>query len=236
MSLSSPSHPVDLRRVNQQVAGLSLDDFLAWAWAEYGAGLVQVTSLGPTGIVVLDHLLRHAPAVRVITVDTDFLFPETQALMTQIEARFGIRLDVHRTALTPLAQAERFGPRLWEFDPDTCCHERKVKPLTAALTGAHAWISGLRRDQSTGRAATPLVDWDLRHHMVKLNPLAGWSASRVWAYIRTHDLPYNRLHDQGYASIGCTHCTHVATGGDERSGRWQNRGKTECGLHLQPRV
>lgn len=232
----SPSTVADLRGLNQELAGLSLDNLLRWARAEYGAGLVQVTSLGPTGMVILDHLMRIAPDVRVVTVDTGFLFAETYELIQATEQRYGLTLEVHRSPLSPVTQTELYGPRLWEHDPDACCHERKVKPLAAALTGARAWISGLRRDQSSGRAATPLIDWDTRHGMVKLNPLATWNASRVWAYIHAHDLPYNRLHDQGYASVGCTHCTRAAsTATDERSGRWQQGAKTECGLHISAR-
>ena len=225
----------DLRVANQELAHLTLDSFLTWALSIFGEEMAQVTSFGPAGIVVLDHLARLHPGIRVITIDTNFLFPETYQLWEEIERRYAITLEVRRAATTPAMQTEYYGPRLWELEPDVCCHVRKVTPLADALTGLRAWIAGLRRDQSTSRAGTMLVDWDHRHGLYKLNPLAMWPKARVWHYLRTHDLPYNKLHDQGYASVGCTHCTRPAVDDDERAGRWQGQVKSECGLHLGTR-
>ena len=227
---------VDYAALNAQLAPLALADFLRWSTITFGERLVQVTSFGPTGVVILDHLVKINPDVAVTTIDTGFLFPETYALWETVERRYGIRLTVIRPELTPSEQERLLGPMLWELEPDVCCHERKVKPMAAAVAGQHAWITGLRRDQSGARSQTPLVAWDARYELFKLSPLANWSKDDVWSYIRAHDLPYNVLHDRGYSSIGCTHCTRLpASAEDERSGRWQGRMKTECGLHLPAR-
>jgi phosphoadenosine phosphosulfate reductase len=109
-----------------------------------------------------------------------------------------------------------------------CCNVRKVQPLTAHLQGLDAWISGLRRDQSAGRANTPKLDWDRKHGLWKLNPLADWTERDVWSYLVANDVPYHPLHDRGYSSIGCTHCTHP---GGDRAGRWAGTDKIECGIH-----
>jgi phosphoadenosine phosphosulfate reductase len=122
---------------------------------------------------------------------------------------------------------------LWAVDPDACCEIRKVEPNRRALAGKRAWISGIRRDQSSTRADTDIVQWDEKFGLVKINPLASWTESQVWSYILEHDVPYNELHDRGYPSIGCTNCTKpVAAGDDPRSCRWQGFDKTECGLHV----
>ena len=125
-------------------------------------------------------------------------------------------------------QAAEYGDALWARDPDACCGLRKVSPLTQALSTVDAWISGLRRDQSPERAGTRKLAWDEAHGVWKLNPLADWTERDVWRYIVEHDLPYHPLHDQGYASIGCVHCTSP---GNDRVGRWAGSAKTECGLH-----
>jgi len=129
-------------------------------------------------------------------------------------------------------QAEVHGEALWERKPDLCCAIRKVEPLARALGGLDAWVTGMRRDQSPTRADAPKVGWDDGHELWKASPLADWDDERCWGYIRERDLPYNALHDRGYASIGCTHCTAPGAG---REGRWAGLEKTECGLHVVPR-
>ena len=127
-------------------------------------------------------------------------------------------------------QAARFGDELWNRDPDACCGLRKVTPLQRALDGVDCWVAGVRRAQSSTRAGSPKFAWDERHGLWKAAPLADWSERDVWDYIARNDVPYNELHDQGYPSIGCTHCTKPASAG--REGRWAGQDKTECGLHV----
>lgn len=231
-TFSLPRQGAALEALNQELETLSLDAFLRWSLDTFGARIAHVTSFGPTGVVILDHLMRLEPAARVITLDTDFLFEETYDLWQAIRRRYGVRIHVVKARLTPADQAVLYGPTLWENDPDRCCDLRKVQPMAEALAGLDAWYTGVRRDQAGTRAVTPLVGWDTRYGLYKLSPLANWSRQRVWNYIHDHDVPYNRLHDQGYTSIGCTHCTRLpANPDDERSGRWHGQAKTECGLH-----
>jgi len=121
---------------------------------------------------------------------------------------------------------------LWERDPDRCCEMRKVQPLRAALAGADAWITALRRDQTPDRANASMLEHDQKFGLVKINPLVEWTAQDVRDYVREHDVPFNPLHEQGYPSIGCAPCTSpVQAGESPRAGRWRGKGKTECGIH-----
>ena len=234
---SSPSTlPLDsaaLDELNRRFAGRPADELIAWAAAEYRGRLAVSCSFGgTTGMVLLDLALRIDPSIAVVYVDTGFLFPETHATVAAVRERYGVEPLAFRPELSPAAQARMHGPALWERDPDACCEVRKVRPMRAALAGFSAYLTGLRRDQASTRQETPLVQWDAKFGLVKLNPLAEWTEHDVWAYIAAHDLPYNPLHDQGYPSIGCTNCTRpVAAGEDPRAGRWSGTDKVECGLH-----
>jgi phosphoadenosine phosphosulfate reductase len=176
----------------------------------------------------MDMLLRIEPSARFFTLDTDLLFEETYDTWRALEQRFDIEIDVFR-GMSLGEQAMRHGDKLWARDPDACCGIRKVTPLQNALSDVDCWVAGLRREQSKTRRESKKIDWDLRHGLWKANPLADWSERDVWNYIAQHDLPYNPLHDRGYPSIGCTHCTLPAAEG--RQGRWAEAEKTECGLH-----
>jgi len=177
--------------------------------------------------VLLDMLLEQDPKARVFALDTHVLFPETYGVWREIERRYGIRIEVFEGPSLG-RQAATHGDRLWESNPDLCCSIRKIGPLGNALSGLDGWFTGVRRDQSASRADTPKLGWDDRHELWKASPLADWTDDDVWAYIRERELPVNPLHERGYASIGCTHCTAPGTG---REGRWVGTGKTECGLH-----
>jgi phosphoadenosine phosphosulfate reductase len=233
-SISSPFNAQsDFSHINNYFEQRSMNELLQWSLSTFGDKVAQVTSFGPTGMVVLDHLAKLSPGIRIITLDTEFLFDETYALWEEVQRRYPIQLDIRRPALSPEAQAKKYGPKLWQVSPNWCCYLRKVLPLDDVMQGLAAWITGLRRDQSTTRAHLALVGWDAKYDVVKINPLANWTRSQVWSYILEHKVPYNSLHDQGYASIGCTHCTQPTTDmADERSGRWQGNQKTECGIHL----
>lgn len=209
-------------------------DILRWAAITYGSRLALVTSFQPTGIVTAHMLSEIAPRTPVLTIDTGLLFPETYQLMDALEARLNINLRRVRPRCSVEQQAAVRGPALWQRDPDTCCRLRKVEPLNAALTGFDAWIAGLRRDQSSGRAHVPVMKEDSqRPGMLKLAPLATWTEDMVWSYIHAYDLPYNELHDRGYPSIGCWPCTQpVQPGDDKRAGRWSGHAKTECGINI----
>ncbi len=178
--------------------------------------------------VLLDMLLEREPRARVFTLDTHLLFPETYAFWAATERRYGIEVEVF-SGPSLGRQAATHGDALWDRDPELCCSIRKVAPLARALAGLDGWITGLRRDQSATRAVTPKITWDERHGLWKASPLADWSDADVMAYLDERELPINPLHDRGYASLGCTHCTRP---GDGRDGRWAGMAKTECGLHV----
>lgn len=216
----------------------SPEAIVAWALRRFaGRELVLSTSFGMEGCALIDMVARHGVPVRVIWLDTGFLFPETHALRERMEARYShLRFERHGTSLTPDAQAERFGPELWRRDPNRCCALRKVEPMRTALAGVDVWLAGLMRSQSPQRSALRVVEWDWSYGLLKVSPLAAWDRARVWDYVRAHDVPYNELHERGYPSLGCTHCTAPVPGAGpvkySRSGRWSGTGKTECGLHF----
>jgi len=169
-----------------------------------------------------------------------FHFAETYALRDRMAARYPqLRFESHGTTLTPEAQAERYGPELWRRDPDRCCAIRKVEPMERALAGVDVWITGLTRSQSAARSAIRVVEWDWKYDLLKVTPLATWDRARVWDYVRSHDVPYNELHERGYPTVGCTHCTRPVPGAGpgeySRTGRWVGTDKTECGLHMDGR-
>ncbi|HKU61642.1 MAG TPA: phosphoadenylyl-sulfate reductase [Gemmatimonadales bacterium] len=216
---------------------------VAWMLERFvGRELVLTTSFGMEGCALIDMVAAHRRPVRVVYLDTMFLFPETYRLRDRMAARYPhLRFENRGTSLTPDEQERLFGPELWRRDPDACCRLRKVEPMRAALAGVDVWVTGLTRSQSASRAALEVVAWDWQYQLVKVNPLAGWTRAQVYDYVRRHEVPYNELHERGYPSIGCTHCT-VAVPGSElgeysREGRWTGEHKTECGLHrITPRV
>jgi phosphoadenosine phosphosulfate reductase len=199
---------------------LDAHEVLEHAVREHHPRLAVACSFQKEATVIVDLILRIEPRARIITLDTGVLFPETYETWRRVEERYGIEIEAHRG---------RRVDGLWAEDPDGCCAMRKVEPLDAALAECDAWITGLRRDQSELRAGTPKLGWDIRHELWKYAPLAGWTEKDVWRYIGEHELPYNPLHDQGYASIGCTPCTVAGSG---REGRWTGTAKLECGLHV----
>jgi phosphoadenosine phosphosulfate reductase len=206
---------------------LDAREVLAWAVEHHHPRLAAACSFQKEASVILDLLLGIEPQARFFTLDTGLLFAETYETWRRVEERYGVKVEVYE-GISVEQQAAEYGDALWARDPDACCGLRKVSPLTQALSTVDAWISGLRRDQSPERAGTRKLAWDEAHGVWKLNPLADWTERDVWRYIVEHDLPYHPLHDQGYASIGCVHCTRP---GNDRAGRWAGSAKTECGLH-----
>ncbi|MDF0645595.1 MAG: phosphoadenylyl-sulfate reductase [Nitrospira sp.] len=210
-------------------------DVLTAAIQRYAPKIVLACSFGAEDVVLVDMVHRINPSVPLFYLDTDFLFPETYATRDRITERYNLKpaqIRQVRSLLTPVDQAARHGEALWARDPDQCCKIRKVEPLARVLKDYDAWITGIRREQSSTRANAKLIEWDHAFGLVKINPLATWTWAEVWTYIKVYEVPYNELHDRNYPSIGCTHCTKpVLPGDDPRSGRWQGREKTECGLH-----
>ena len=224
----------ELADVNRRLEGASPEEILAWAIERFPGKVTLACSFGGvSGMVLLDMTLKLDPTVPVFYADTDFLFPETYELRDLVAERYGIEPLAFKSALTPLDQAAQYGEALWLRDPNLCCELRKVEPTARALEGFGAWITGIRRDQSSTRKEVAVVEWDAKFGLVKVNPLAAWDEAQTRAYLAERDVPYNPLNDQGYPSLGCTHCTRpVQIGEDPRAGRWAGFDKTECGLHF----
>jgi phosphoadenosine phosphosulfate reductase len=209
------------------VEALPAEDVVALVLDRLHPSVALACSFQKEESVLLDMLLSHEPKARVFALDTHVLFPETYALWREIEKRYRIEIEVFEGPSLG-RQAATHGDALWARNPALCCSIRKVAPLGRALAGLDGWITGVRRDQSPTRADTPKLGWDDRHELWKASPLADWTDDDVWAYVHERDLPVNPLHERGFDSIGCTHCTQPGTG---REGRWAGFDKTECGLH-----
>ncbi|MGB7818437.1 MAG: phosphoadenylyl-sulfate reductase, partial [Ornithinibacter sp.] len=174
----------------------------------------------------------HAPGVDVLFLDTGYHFAQTRDTRDRVAHELDVTVVDVRPGVTVAEQDAQYGPRLYERDPAACCRMRKVDPLTAALGGYEAWVTGIRRDEGPTRADTPLVTFDEQFGLVKLNPLAAWTFDEVVEYATDHRVPVNLLLSDGYPSIGCEPCTQrVGAGQDPRAGRWAGFAKTECGLH-----
>ena len=178
--------------------------------------------------VLLDMLFELEPKARVFAIDTHYLFPETYELWREVERRYDTKVEVFEGP-SKAALAATHGEHSWETKPDLYLAIAKVEPLNRALIDLDCWITGVRRDQAPTRANAPKLGWDAAHELWKASPLADWSDDDCWSYIRERGLPYNPLHDRGYASIGDTHSTIPGAG---REGRWAGTDKTECGLHV----
>jgi len=202
-----------------------------WLFETFGESHYIACSFQKTSSVTVHLATEINPAARFFYLDTDVLFPETYETRDRFAERFGVEFDRFHN-LTLEEQAALHGDELWKRNPDACCGIRKVEPMKRALSGVDSWVSGIRRGDSATRASAPKFAWDKRFELWKLNPLADWSERDVWNHIREHQLPYNPLHDRGYPSIGCTHCTQpVGAGGDPRAGRWVGTAKSECGIN-----
>jgi len=223
----------EIKQLSRHFESRGVAEVLEWAVEQFTPRLVMTSNFGAEGVVVIDHLARIAPQTPIIYLETGFQFAETDQLKDQLRERYGLNVVEQRAELSVREQNRIHGEKLYERDPDLCCRIRKVEPLNQALKGHDAWIAALRRDQSPTRANIGVIEWNARHSLVKINPLAAWTRREVWDYIVKNDLPYNRLYDEGYASIGCAPCTRrVAFGAHERSGRWDGEKKLECGIHL----
>ena len=217
----------------------SAEDLLAWALERFHPRLAISAAGGVDGMAILDIAWRIEPSVRVFTLDTGRLPPETYTLFERVRERYGIDVEFEfpdRLRLERLIQDR--GPNLMYRSVEdrlSCCELRKVEPLKRKLATLDAWVSGLRREQWKSRRNIAKVELDRDHGgIVKINPLADWTLDRVWEYVRANDVPYHELLDQGYTSIGCAPCTRaVLPGQHERAGRWWWEEDTdkECGIH-----
>ena len=189
------------RRARLDLEALSAEEILAGAVEEHHPRMALACSFQKEGTVLMHMLLRLVPDARIFTIDTGVLFPETYATWRELRRHMGASVEVLDA-----------GSGEGQWTRERCCGERKVAALRRGLDRLDAWVTGLRREQAPTRAGTAKLEWDSAHELWKVNPLADWSEERVWDYIHEHGLPYNPLHDRGYASIGCAPCTRPGLG------------------------
>jgi phosphoadenosine phosphosulfate reductase len=232
--MGTPALTADqIAAASRQLDGASPQTILRWAVDTFGQKLTMATAFGAEGCCLIHMLAEIEPNLRIFNLDTGYQFEETLALRERIKQRYGIEVELVRPELTVAEYEAEHGGPLYRIRPDQCCHDRKLVPLRRAVVGYDAWVSAIRRDQTTHRAAAGVVQWDAKFNLVKVNPLLGWTKKDVWGFVLKHDVPYNPLHDQGYPSVGCWPCTRpVGEGEDERAGRWAGTAKKECGLHV----
>ena len=197
-------------------------------------------SFGAEDMVLTDVIVREQLPIEIFSLDTGRLPVETYELMAETEKEYGIKLKVYfpkHEAVEEYVQTKGINAFYESIDlRKACCYMRKVEPLGRALAGKQAWITGMRAEQAMTRSNLPVQEYDAGNKLEKFNPLSDWTEQEVWAYIRLHDVPYNKLHDAFYPSIGCAPCTRaVAMGEDVRAGRWwwEDPTSKECGLHVK---
>jgi phosphoadenosine phosphosulfate reductase len=212
----------DLAAVSAGFEGADPGTIIRWVVERFGDDVIVASSFEDA---VLVHLVVSAKAdIEVLFLDTQYHFAETLWFVEEVRNRFGVNLHLTQPEVQP--------DNRWQLDVAGCCQVRKVEPLNRALAGKKAWITGLKRVDGPTRADAPIVSWDAARQMVKVNPLATWTAADLATYALIHELPTNPLLERGYPSIGCWPCTKpVAEGDDPRAGRWAGLAKTECGLH-----
>ena len=221
----------------QDIAALPPEEGLAKLAQVFPGQVVFSTSLGQEDQVITDMIFRNNFPVQVFTLDTGRLFNETYELLEKTNARYktSVRIYFPDTAAVEEYVAAKGINGFYESveNRKSCCHIRKVEPLNRALAGAKVWVTGLRAGQSANRKVMPALEWDEGRGLYKYNPLIKWSYEEMMEYIHRYDIPYNRLHEEGFLSIGCAPCTRaIAPGEDARAGRWWwEQTQKECGLH-----
>jgi phosphoadenosine phosphosulfate reductase len=235
--------PFDLVNLNRDFEKSSAVLLLQWAIKTFRSEIALASSFGAEDVVLIDILMKVDPKIKIFTLDTGRLNEETYQLMDEIRRKYGIQIHSYFPKSDAVESLERvkgfYSFRESIANRKECCELRKVEPLWRALRGMKAWITGLRRSQAVTRSEIQKIEADDAHPgLYKINPLADWSEEDVWNYIKKNSVPYNRLYDLGYRSIGCAPCTRaVKPGEDVRAGRWwwENPENKECGIHLKPK-
>lgn len=222
----------ELAARSQELETATPQEILQFAAERYAPKFTMATAFGPEGMCLIHMLAEIAPDTPIFNLETGYQFQETLELRERVKERYGVEVAMHRPDTTVEEYEQMHGGPLYKTDPGRCCGDRKLVVLRRTIQGMHCWASAIRRDQSEDRAQAPIVGWDKKFRLVKVSPLANWTKMDVWGMIEREKVPYNPLHDKGYASIGCWPCTRaVLFGEDDRAGRWSGTQKTECGLH-----
>ncbi|SEM50421.1 phosphoadenosine phosphosulfate reductase [bacterium A37T11] len=227
-----------LHELTQELPGLTALDGLQALVSHAGEGLVFSTSFGWEDQVITHLIFENNLPIKVFTLDTGRMFPETYYVWARTLERYGREIEAYYPQAEALQRMiSQKGPSSFYESVDNrkeCCGIRKVEPLNRALEGQQCWITGIRAEQSANRQDMVSVEWDAGHQLVKYHPLFQWTLKEVKEYVKQYNIPYNPLHDKGFPSIGCQPCTRaVAPGEDFRAGRWwwEDASKKECGLH-----
>ena len=227
-----------IRDLNERFRDASAQEGVGYFLKAYQGRIALSSSLSIEDQTLTDIIVTQDKNTRIFTLDTGRLFPETYQLIEKTNMTYGIKIEVFFPDYHEVQRMVREeGINLFYNSVESrhrCCQIRKLEPLKRAFQGLDVWICGLRREQSITRQDMQVVEWDEMHQLIKVNPLISWTEQQVWDYIKMHSVPYNKLHDRGYPSIGCEPCTRaVQPGEDVRSGRWwwESPDHRECGLH-----
>lgn len=228
---------------NETLSNSTPEEIITFFTNWFTGKIILASSMGAEDQVLTDMISKLDKDLPIFTLDTGRLFPETYELLQKTEEHYNILIIVY---FPDTAEVERMvnenGINLFYKSVENrkmCCDIRKKKPLKRALEGKEVWICGLRKDQSLERFSSKIVEWDETNELIKINPLLKWSKKKVWEYIKENNVPYNKLHEKGFPSIGCRPCTRaIQSGEDLRSGRWWWEKSTlkECGLHETSRT
>jgi phosphoadenosine phosphosulfate reductase len=228
----------DVSALNARFSDASPEEVIRYFVHMLGDRIALSSSLSIEDQTITDMMLKIKPDARIFTLDTGRLFPDTYSLIDKTNLQYGIKIEVFFPDYVQVQEmVNTDGINLFYESVEKrkkCCRVRKLEPLQRAFSDLQAWICGLRREQSVTRQDMRTVEWDEGNRLLKINPLINWTEQQVWDYIRTHHVPYNRLHDLNYPSIGCQPCTRaVKEGEDVRAGRWwwESPEHKECGLH-----
>jgi phosphoadenosine phosphosulfate reductase len=239
--MTTTESQLDLPSLNQRFEAEDPAQIIAWAAKEFSNNndLVMSSSFGADSAVLIHMANQAKPGIRIIFVDTGYLFPETHAFMEQLRKKLDLNVWIYRTRNDPIAYLHHAGEEnpTWRKDIESCCAANKIEPFNRAMIelAPKAWLRGIRRHQAATRTDRPFIEWSKRHNCHAISPLLNWSNREIHAYLKNYDLPYHPLREKGYLSIGCNplSCTRaVGEGEDARAGRWAGQEKIECGINV----
>jgi phosphoadenosine phosphosulfate reductase len=237
--MSITSEHLDLAALNQMFEKTDPAKIVEWSAAQFGDELVMSSSFGAESAVLLHMATRVLPRIRVIFVNTGYLFPETHRFMEELRQRLDLNVWTYTTRNDPIAWLHKAGEEnpAWRKDINACCAANKIEPFERAMKELtpKAWLRGIRRHQSSTRQDKPFIEWSARYRCHAISPLLKWESREIHQYLKSNDLPYHPLWDKGYASIGCNplSCTRpIGEGEDPRAGRWAGQDKIECGINV----
>jgi phosphoadenosine phosphosulfate reductase len=233
------SETLDLQTLNQLFEKQEPSTIVEWSANQFGPDLIMSSSFGAESALLIHMAIQVMPGIKIVFVDTGYLFPETHQFMEQLRQRFDLNVWTYRTRNDPIAYLHHAGEGdpTWRKDIDSCCGANKNEPMERAMRelAPKGWLRGIRRNQADTRRNAAFLEWSARYQCHAVSPLLNWTGREIYAYMKKHDLPYHPLYEKGYLSIGCNplSCTRpVQAGEDPRAGRWSQADKVECGINL----